>query len=1005
MKKYCLLFCLFGLIFFVNAQPIIKLTTGNVINENSNHNPTNNIGLFEDAFFNNKYYLFIQFNNLPTESNKIKLEELGVQLFNYYPDNTYFASFPVSFDYKLLKQFNVLGICKFNWYYKIDNSLYSPTSIPWANSNDGKLKTVVSFAKVLPKENFKLQLKNIFPNLLFSTSLLSNAIEVIGSIEEIKKIAKHPIVQFIEPIGSPAEVEDLQGISNHRNNTTFTTDNYFNGKKYNGNGITIVMGDDGFVGPHIDFTGRLENRATNLNASDTHGDHVMGIIGGVNNFNSTVRGQAPGAKLITYDNYADYNEFPNLYTVDSARVTSHSLGQTCNSGYTSDARTSDQLINLYPLINHVHSSGNSGNSSCGGLTGGWATITGGFKSGKNAIAVGNLLKDDMLSSSSSKGPTRDGRIKPDIVAVGTSINSTQPNNTYASNSGTSMACPAIAGSLAVLAQVHKQKFGTEAPGALLKAIMMNTADDLGNAGPDFSFGFGRVNLRRAVDCIENSRFRTGNISQGLTNTEIIAVPNNVASIKVMVYWNDFAGSAGSLNPLVNNINTTITSPSMLIFEPWLMSAGSPINAGDASNPAIKGNDNLNNVEQIQIDNPVAGNYTLNIIGQSIPQGPQTYYVVIEYLFNNNVVVTYPFGGETFLPGEVQRIRWDATATESDFFNIDYSLNNGSTWINIATFLSGSLRHVDWTTPSSTSSNALIKVTKNNDASDVSDTTFVILGRPTNLQFTEVCNGRSTISWNAVSGATGYDVFLLGEKFMQQVASTTNTNATISNLGFSENWFSVRARMALRGAAGLRTNAVAHTNNSVVACPPMPVKLTNFYGIINNGKPNLFWNVALEENMIAYEIERSSSPNFENIMVVATTKPKNKGLLSVDYEVVDNERLAEGTYYYRLKMIEVDKSTFSKVVPINLTSKIKTAFSLFPNPTLSDVYITNASDVVVNINIYNMQGQLLQTQNKASLQKNLGFRIGVNNLSSGIYSLVLINEKTGEVIGKQLFNKQ
>ena len=67
--------------------------------------------------------------------------------------------------------------------------------------------------------------------------------------------------------------------------------------------------------------------------------------------------------------------------------------------------------------------------------------------GKNVIAVGNLSKTDGLSGSSSRGPAADGRIKPDVSAVGSSVMSTQAGNAYGSKSGTSMACPAVSGVL------------------------------------------------------------------------------------------------------------------------------------------------------------------------------------------------------------------------------------------------------------------------------------------------------------------------------------------------------------------------------------------------------------------------------------------------------------------------------------------------------------------------------------------------------------------------------
>src|SRR5690606_19263562 len=97
----------------------------------------------------------------------------------------------------------------------------------------------------------------------------------------------------------------------------------------------------------------------------------------------------------------------------------------CNAGYTTFTQTADRQVRQMPNLMHVFSAGNSGNSNCGyGAGPGWGNITGGIKAGKNVIAVGNVTALDVLSSSSSRGPASDGRIKPDICANGSSVYST-----------------------------------------------------------------------------------------------------------------------------------------------------------------------------------------------------------------------------------------------------------------------------------------------------------------------------------------------------------------------------------------------------------------------------------------------------------------------------------------------------------------------------------------------------------------------------------------------------
>lgn len=1007
MKKNLLLLLLVLSSFLANSQKPILLKTGTITNVQTTTNLSTNPTIFKNALFENRYYLCVQFNIMPTSEQKMVLENTGVKFFDYLPKNTFFASFPANYNFNILNSFNCSGLLELEAKYKIDKSLLDPSSISWAYQHPNNYSINVNFNPSLTKQ----KLKEVFTQtgIVFSEeqSVLNDVLSVRTTFENIEKIAAFPFVQYIEPIGAPPTLDDDQGISSHRNNTTYTSDNYVNGKKLDGSGVTVVIGDDGFVGPHIDFTGRLENRANTMTAGNTHADHCSGILVGAPNFRPRVRGQAPGANLITYDSYADYNAYPSIYTFDNARVTSHSLGQTCNSGYTSDARTSDVLLNNYPLMNHVHSAGNSGTSSCGGISGGWQTITGGFKAGKNVVTVANVVKNDVLSSSSSKGPTSDGRIKPDISAVGTSINSTQPNNTYALNTGTSMACPAIAGSLAVLTQAYKQKFnGVEPSGALIKAIALNTADDLGYEGPDFSFGWGRINMNKAVKCIDDSRFLSGSIGQAGLNTHEITIPSGVKTAKIMVYWNDVAANSGAAQALVNDIDVDVTQLSNnAITLPWLLDPTPSPSTSTIDAPAVLGNDHLNNVEQVQLNNPTAGTYNIKVRGFNIPSGTQSYFVVIEYIMQNVITVTSPFGGESFVPRETERIRWDAPTTDNDFLKIEFSSDNGSTWQNLHTFIlgeAGSLRHIDWVVPNIATAQGRVRVSANNNAfSDVSDTTFVIVGVPTGIVFTEVCQGRSTISWNAVTGATGYDVFKLGATQMELVGSTNSTSFTLTNAdNYIENYWAVRAKLATRGAAGRRTNAVMHMNTSGITCPPLPVKLISFTASLTNKVPQLNWVVASEINMREYVVERSNNPSFDNLVEIGSVKPKNNFSSNTNYTLDDKSGVVSGVYYYRLKMIDADKVLYSNIQVIKLNEKSFEAV-IFPNPTKGNVFVSSNTRIEnASIEVFTQEGKRVLIQQNIKLEPNVAFNIALKSLAGGNYFVKVTNQKNGDIVAKQ-----
>jgi hypothetical protein len=645
---------------------------------------------------------------------------------------------------------------------------------------------------------------------------------------------------------------------------------------------------------------------------------------------------------------------------------------------------------------YVHSAGNSGNTNCGGLIN-WRNITGGYKAGKNVLTVANLTKADVADPSSSRGPLPDGRIKPDISAVGSSVNSTQPDNTFAVFSGTSMACPAVAGNVAVLYQAYKNKnAGVEPEGNLIKAIAINTADDLGNPGPDFIYGWGRINVRKAVKCIENVSYFSDNITNGITKTHTITIPSNVSKAKIMLYWGDREASSGAAKSLVNNLDAKLTDANAIEYLPWVLDIGTTPDETSVSNPAVTGVDSVNNVEQIQLDNPNAGNYTLKVVGKTVPYA-QKYYVIIEYTYVNEIVVTYPNGGESFSVNESQRIRWDANTTLNTF-KVEYSINDGSSWSTISSTVAAERRYVDWTVPSTaTSKSAKIRVSRD-AVSDISDTSFIILRIPSGITFSDICAGTTKVSWNAVTGATSYDVCRLGSKYMDVVATTTALNVILNDVGDSLNWFAVRAKMGAAQANGRRSNAVSYTNTSVVVCP-VPVKLVSFIATTKNSNVLLEWVVANEEGMLQYIVEKSTSPTFDKVETVGVLIPTNKPF-NQTYQLLDKNTAASKVWYYRLKMVDAAKALYSSTLVIKLDNT-SNHITLSPNPAKNVINIAtneNISNAVVKI--YNELGVEVLTKRINNLSTGNKLSIAIDNMPSGNYFLSLMNAIDGSILFKQ-----
>ena len=182
----------------------------------------------------------------------------------------------------------------------------------------------------------------------------------------------------------------------------------------------------------------------------------------------------------------------------------------------------------------VFSCGNSGNSNCGyGAGSGWGNITGGHKQAKNVIATANLNYNGTLVPSSSRGPASDGRIKPDIAAHGNGQISTDPNNIYNAGSGTSAAAPGISGVLAQLYQAYRElNSGLDPESGLLKTCLLNTAQDYGNTGLDFSYGWGIVNALKAVKVLEENRYQDSLIDNGESHTINFTIPEGTKEAKL-----------------------------------------------------------------------------------------------------------------------------------------------------------------------------------------------------------------------------------------------------------------------------------------------------------------------------------------------------------------------------------------------------------------------------------------------------------------------------------------
>ncbi|MCB0584768.1 MAG: S8 family serine peptidase, partial [Phaeodactylibacter sp.] len=761
--------------------------------------PEDGASLAQSAF-QGGHYLILQFTSIPSAEELQVLSDMGVELFDYIPNYAYLAKVPVAVS---LPTLNIRAAAIYEGRYKLPQGLANG-DYPDHVFENGQLQLLLYPWPSVSPESLKgaLEAEGFAPETPRGETI---PIRIADSL--LLVLAAHPGIRRIGLPEPPPEPEGVAGRSSLRLN--LLSSGYSDG--LDGEGVSIAIGDDGSI-DHEDFRGRLFDH-TYADYGE-HGDMTSGLAIGAGNINPLGTGMAPGATLHLY-NIQGYPHITNAipyYQANGTLITSTSYSEGCGGAYTSSARAIDQQARQQPELLHIFSAGNYADYSCSPTYGSliapdgnhYGNITGGRKAAKNVMAVGNLYYNDLRVNSSSRGPAEDGRIKPDISAFGQGAFTTASDNSYQQGSGTSAAAPSVAGAAATLVQAYRQQHnGADPSSALIKASILNSAEDLGRHGPDYDYGWGRLHAGRALEVIQQGHFFYGTVASGGQNVHPVNIPGGVKEVRIMLYWIDPEGSPVAAKALVNDLDLTLTTPNGVIHHPWVLSTHPHIDS--ITKPAYRYVDRVNNAEQVTLENPAPGAYSVTVKGHLLGQGPQQYYVVYSFL-RDEITVTYPSGGEHFVPGETESIRWDAYGNNGSF-TIQYSNNGGQSWSTVSSSIPGNTRYYNWQVPALATGQARIRVLRNSQSGQ-SFGNFSILGVP-DFQVEPGPAGEVHLSWAPVSGANQYDVFTLGQYAMEVAATTTANSIGLPAAVGQGQWYSVRARYGNQ-AVGRRAVAKYYT---------------------------------------------------------------------------------------------------------------------------------------------------------------------------------------------------
>jgi hypothetical protein len=815
MKYRFLIILLQFAVFAATAQEIVRpvrLKSGMLAGSKNLRNELHIADALRKVQYKNQYFTLIQFSQIPDVPTRQALAKEGIVLYDYIPDNTFLAEVSDRITPFQLKKNNISGVFTIDPQNKIAEKLKRQLQQP---TPDPDKLIAVSFYGNIDRNTAITELKQAGAQIADSKIQPPHVIFIKAPAHVVQRIAALPFVAYI----SSQQIKNVPINYNDRGAHSVNHLQAATGRNLQGTNVTLGIGDNGDISSHSDFSGRLINR--NPASAAHHGIHVAGTMAGAALIRPRPKGMAPKATIVG-QLYSDILVNTPYYISDFNMVLTNNSYHGAEEGCAGEGEYDvlsyfvDAQMNSYPQLLHVFASGNDGLNNCTPYSTPYATVKSGFQCGKNVLTVGAIgYNDYSFLSFSSAGPVYDGRLKPEIVACGSEIGSTSLNNWYATDWGTSMAAPVVTGTLGLLYERYRQLHsGVDPAAALMKAIVCNSAEDVGNPGPDFIFGFGYLNARKSVEAIENNTYFINSINQDGTATHTITgVPAGTAQLKIMLYWNDPAAVPYTATTLVNNLDLTVTTPGSTVHYPLVLNPA----AGSVGNAATEGVDNRNNIEQVVINNPPAGNYTITVKGTGVPSSSQEYVVAYE-IVPPSITLEYPFGEDTWVTGETEYIRWSLPPGNTNTFTVEYSLDNGSTWNTINSSVPATSRSQTWVVPNSPTNAGLIRVSMNSTVySDVCDQNITIAAQPV-LTVTNSCVGYASLSWGSISGATSYDVMMIKNGDMQKVGSTTSTNYLLGGLNKDSTYY-LAVRPVIGTSPARRSNAQSITPSGGACSAP------------------------------------------------------------------------------------------------------------------------------------------------------------------------------------------
>jgi len=777
-------------------------------------------------------YYILQFKGNVLEEWKQAVKNTGAVFFDYVPNNAFIVRMNSSVKSQVEAMDIVQWVGTYQPAYKISpvfpaSSIAATTNTTMTLDDDTPYIIVMLFDS---KHN--AQVTSEIENL--GGEIVDNGGEImrvrIGT-SKLPNIAAMTGVSWIEKYVQPVIFNDIAA--------DITNVSYVqNTHGLTGSGQIVAVADSGLdTGVdnhsvngdiHLDFDNRVtffNYCGSSPNDNNGHGTHVTGSVAGDGSESGGLyQGMAPDADIIFQgigdDEGSNSLYFNNLTEIfldaynGGARIHSNSWGDSVDGAYTALSHETDLFAWNNKDFVILFAAGNSGPNG--------NTINSPGTS-KNAITVGASESSrfsgniNTIANFSSRGATDDGRIKPDVVAPGTSIISTRSsvapndrlwgdyNSYYTYSGGTSMATPITAGTAALVRQYFVYNESISPSAALIKATLINGAANMGLSTNNQ--GWGRVDIEKSLFPTSPRKMHYYD-SISLTTSEswniTYRIVNNSEPLRITIVWTDYPSATFVGKTLVNDLDLNVTGPDGSYL----------VNDGDS----------INNVEQVEIMSPTIGLYTITINGTNVPYGPQPFAIVSSGALSSDA--TPPSASDEF-PTNNSYINNSTTSvyvniTDSgvgvNFSSIEMSINNNPVIFTNTSISNGyKIENITSTPYDDGLFTVLINASDNVTNSLTYDWSFTIDTTPPVINITYPTEGRviqtSTPNLNITTNETCDIWYRVGNATNSSEVHGMAFNTTLSQLNDSH--YNITA--FARDLAGNPSSTMVHF--TIFATPP------------------------------------------------------------------------------------------------------------------------------------------------------------------------------------------